>query len=307
MFDNYNTIAIIKDYRSGLSANKVADKHNCSKRQILRILDANNIQKHSQKHSQKLIDQVRQDYSNGSTKAAIIKKYNLSPGWVSRTTAGLMVEKTTKHNKYKNQIIKLFKDGLSITAIENKLKCGYSFARSVLRKEGFSTSRNLSDTLIEKIRSMYQSGMGSPTISKKLGIDKSTILKYVKDIIRHGYYYNKKMSHNDKVRQCLRSKLGSARKTKRNLNIDIDFLCEMYHLQKGRCAMSGVEMLPKLNCPESISIDRIDNGKGYVKKNIRLVCSFINLGRNTYSDRQCKEFIAKMINKENITSEVNND
>lgn len=42
----------------------------------------------------------------------------------------------------------------------------------------------------------------------------------------------------------------------------------------------------KLRAPLSPSIDRIDNRKGYVEGNCRLVCFIANLGRNDFTDAE---------------------
>lgn len=58
-------------------------------------------------------------------------------------------------------------------------------------------------------------------------------------------YRGKKRKHNG------REKAGA-------VTISMDFLQELWEKQKGRCALSG--------------LDRMDNEKGYVEDNIRLVC-----------------------------------
>lgn len=46
--------------------------------------------------------------------------------------------------------------------------------------------------------------------------------------------------------------------------------------------------------PFKVSVDRIDSTLPYIKRNVHLVCSFINLGKNRYSDAQVKELIRQM-------------
>ncbi|MBV30860.1 MAG: hypothetical protein CL504_09515 [Actinobacteria bacterium] len=80
-------------------------------------------------------------------------------------------------------------------------------------------------------------------------------------------------------------------------NLTVEILNDIYEQQKGFCAVSG---LPLLHTNEeadfSISIDRLDNDKGYTDDNIRLVCRRVNLMRNNLTtemfDWWCKQ-IAK--------------
>ena len=45
------------------------------------------------------------------------------------------------------------------------------------------------------------------------------------------------------------------------------------------CAISGRELTRDTNCPNRISIDRIDNRYGYSIKNVQAVCTQVNLHR----------------------------
>jgi len=73
----------------------------------------------------------------------------------------------------------------------------------------------------------------------------------------------------------------SAQRTKeRKYNLDLLYLMEMYKSQKGRCAISDVEMTyiaGKGRVYTNISIDRIDSKIGYEKGNIQLVCFIVNV------------------------------
>lgn len=82
-------------------------------------------------------------------------------------------------------------------------------------------------------------------------------------------------------------------------SIDAEYLMELYKKQKGICALSGVKMqvnrhYSDSNSPFSVSVDRIDNSKGYYKNNIQLVCFSVNLARNGFSVETIKNFIDTM-------------
>jgi len=77
-------------------------------------------------------------------------------------------------------------------------------------------------------------------------------------------------------------------KRRRNVEIDIEYLMEIYDQQEGCCALSGVSMTwaGGKTTPTSISVDRIDNEKDYVHGNVRLVCMCVNAFRNIMNDDQ---------------------
>ena len=74
-------------------------------------------------------------------------------------------------------------------------------------------------------------------------------------------------------------------------NINTDYLRGLYEGQEGRCAISGIEMSIRGTQHSSdywysISIDRIDSTKGYVKGNVQLTCTGINRMKCTMTDEQ---------------------
>lgn len=77
-------------------------------------------------------------------------------------------------------------------------------------------------------------------------------------------------------------------------------LVAIYEAQDGRCALSGIKMTwingTKIPMPTAISIDRINNSKGYTKKNVRLVCFAVNTFKQSMTDQKMLE-MAKAIVK----------
>ena len=74
-------------------------------------------------------------------------------------------------------------------------------------------------------------------------------------------------------------------------DLDIEYLKHMFfNVQNEKCAITGIRMkLPtrKNSCydkkdPFSVSIDRIDSAKGYIKGNVHLVLLSINYMKNTF-------------------------
>lgn len=82
------------------------------------------------------------------------------------------------------------------------------------------------------------------------------------------------------------------RNQKERQNLTVDALMELYHDQKGKCALSGEELTcvlerGKIN-KTNASIDRIDAGGEYKLGNIQLVCRALNSWRG---DTPLNEFI----------------
>ena len=86
----------------------------------------------------------------------------------------------------------------------------------------------------------------------------------------------------------------------KGLEFDLDrpFLYALYENQSGRCAISGIEfdlVNNKGRVPFSISVDRIDSNKGYIKSNVRLVCSMANFAKNIWTDHDLHLFCKKVV------------
>jgi hypothetical protein len=65
-------------------------------------------------------------------------------------------------------------------------------------------------------------------------------------------------------------------------------LMELYQAQRGRCALSGLQMtwMKGKIVPTSLSVDRIDSALGYTRANVRLVCHAANRMRGDSTDAQ---------------------
>lgn len=81
------------------------------------------------------------------------------------------------------------------------------------------------------------------------------------------------------------------RAAKKNLEYDLDklWLDDLYARQNGCCAVTGLPLDEKtaekgIRNPFAISIDRIDNSKGYTRANCRLVCAGVNLAMNEWGE-----------------------
>lgn len=93
---------------------------------------------------------------------------------------------------------------------------------------------------------------------------------------------------------------AKARAKLERMSVDItsDYLKEVWNNQNGICSLSGLSMILPVGtsgkwnegCPSlRASLDRIDNSLGYVKGNVRFICTIGNYGKGISTD---EEFIS---------------
>lgn len=119
------------------------------------------------------------------------------------------------------------------------------------------------------------------------------------------YNHNKriKTSQNNSLEYVLKARLNDARqRSKRhNLYFELNYedLLTLWNKQNGLCALSGIPMTHDIyngRVPTNISIDKIDPSKGYIKNNIQLVCSSVNMMKGTLTVEQLLQFCYAIIN-----------
>lgn len=92
------------------------------------------------------------------------------------------------------------------------------------------------------------------------------------------------------------ARMASQAKGREGGDITTSFLMNMWIEQGGKCALTGYEMnwgggvVDAMN----VSIDRIDQKRGYFQDNVRLVCWCVNSFRQKMSDQQLLE-VAKAL------------
>ncbi len=97
-----------------------------------------------------------------------------------------------------------------------------------------------------------------------------------------------------------RNLLHKIRNRKHKNNLTLEDLKLIWDKQNGKCAITGLSMiLPETTAstnvgPKCVSIDRIDNTKGYTNDNVQLVCYSANLARNSFSIEDIKEFFKEI-------------
>jgi CRISPR/Cas system Type II protein with McrA/HNH and RuvC-like nuclease domain len=74
---------------------------------------------------------------------------------------------------------------------------------------------------------------------------------------------------------------------KLDLDFDVDYLMYLYHKQQGVCVYTGDSLALQSGLYNTLSVDRIDSSKGYIKDNVCLVTWRVN---NCKQDLSLKDF-----------------
>ncbi len=97
------------------------------------------------------------------------------------------------------------------------------------------------------------------------------------------------------------NKITSIKANARHRGLEVDLkridLEKLFDIQEGKCAISGRELM-KTRVKSSLdtcSVDRIDNSKGYIPENIRLVTLQANLAKHTGNDEELLAFCKDVI------------
>tara|TARA_R110002074_G_scaffold246040_1_gene418006 strand:- start:1059 stop:1616 length:558 start_codon:yes stop_codon:yes gene_type:complete len=96
------------------------------------------------------------------------------------------------------------------------------------------------------------------------------------------------IAHELKV--MLRRARASTKSRGLEVDLDVEYLSDLWEAQGGHCAVSGLPFTREthtnafVKTPFAPSVDRIDCSKGYLKGNVRLVCVISNFALNEWGD-----------------------
>jgi hypothetical protein len=103
------------------------------------------------------------------------------------------------------------------------------------------------------------------------------------------------------VQSFLAYLLYKARQRK-TCDLTIEQLMQIWHLQDGKCALTGWNMtmqLGKGQIPTNASIDRIDSSIGYENDNVQLVCRAANVAKSNLTQENFVRLCAAVLEKQN--------
>lgn len=98
------------------------------------------------------------------------------------------------------------------------------------------------------------------------------------------------------VKRIIKNSESRAKRYKLSYDITYEYLWDLFNKQDKKCAVTKIlfELSTgtgsKERSPWSMSIDRIDNSKGYIKGNVQLVTVMYNLCKNSWSHQDVITF-----------------
>jgi len=104
------------------------------------------------------------------------------------------------------------------------------------------------------------------------------------------------------IKGLIKNSNDRARRHKLLHNITYEYLWNLFNKQDKKCAVTNQSFEIstgkglKERSPWSVSIDRIDNSKGYIKGNVQLVTIMYNLCKNTWTHQDVITFSKSIIN-----------
>ena len=113
-----------------------------------------------------------------------------------------------------------------------------------------------------------------------------------------------KASSHGVVTDLLSRARSRAKQSKMEFELDREWVTE--HLESMKCEASGVDLVLETDATVAHtafkpSIDRIDNGKGYLKSNSRIVCVLYNKAKSDYTDEDVLKLASALIHKQQLS------
>lgn len=110
-----------------------------------------------------------------------------------------------------------------------------------------------------------------------------------------GLRHNRDRSPEDFIKYLCKASQVKNLESRRERSKDefVQHCIDLYYKQGGRCMFSGKQMTyqKEQRSPTQISIDRIDNNRGYEIGNVRLLCHYVNNMMSDYGEGVFADFI----------------
>lgn len=138
--------------------------------------------------------------------------------------------------------------------------------------------------------------------------NKERYKKYQKEYLERRANFSKTI--RGKLYDLLEAARGRAKKNNLPIDINLDFLLDIYEQQQGRCKLTDLQFTfdvreqGKHFNPFNPSIDKINTKGGYTKDNIRLVCVIVNLALNQFGEDSFKIMCEAYINNSKNKGEI---
>jgi hypothetical protein len=149
---------------------------------------------------------------------------------------------------------------------------------------------------VKSLDNFYANGCFSDGLPKYRSRCKGCILENRKEK-QPETYADKIVKKHSSAKNYISTLLNHCSKRKnKDSNLDIGYLLDLYEKQKGFCGLSGIEMTYEYGKKTTnISIDRIDNSKGYLKGNVHFVCYLSNVMKSEFTIQELLYFAEKIV------------
>lgn len=130
---------------------------------------------------------------------------------------------------------------------------------------------------------------------------RSACKECVKDKINEDYPAVRKKKikmYNRSAKNYLAHLVNHASKRKMGLNIDTEYILQLWEKQQGKCALTGIVMTRTYGSGRintNVSIDRIDSFQPYNKGNVQLVCLAVNVMKQQMTTDELVSWCEKVI------------
>lgn len=113
--------------------------------------------------------------------------------------------------------------------------------------------------------------------------------KHLKSVGSNPIYTKEEKPFSEYFRRC--------KQRKKIVDIDIQYLMEIWEKQKGLCAWSNVQLVHGgKNINLKASLDRIDSSLGYIKGNVQFVSCALNYAKSSEPDSSIYELLSLIRN-----------
>jgi len=189
-----------------------------------------------------------------------------------------------KIETYKHQIEDLYRSGLSIRDVSNKLGLSKSTVGDYIRSLNISRNDFTGDKnpffgkkhTEETLQSISSKNKGRPSVNKN--VSKYPHTKYINGLVVH------KWQHDARVRDIV-------------WNISNEQIDCIWEKQDGLCALTGRPMHGKWRGTkfDRVSLDRIDSNKDYNIGNCQLTLGIVNICKHTLGNDDFKQLCKDVV------------
>ena len=109
-----------------------------------------------------------------------------------------------------------------------------------------------------------------------------------------------------KIHNCI-SICKKRKDNRKNMDLDIEYLKQLYEEQKGLCFISQMNLSLKVHSNFNISIERLDEKNGYVKGNVKFICIEFQNGIQQWTPTKFVDFCNSYYKFQTITETDKDD